>query len=268
MSRTFRHAIFLVLFVAVGIAQVAVFANGSSAPAGPSAGSSSMPSMSPEERAVEAYRNGDNHRVKGRKLEDEAAAKKGSDADKATAKARSEFEKSLKDFTNAAKLNPKLFQAYNGMGYAYRKTGDYAKALEMYDQAIKMAPGFFPKLSSTGPRPISRSIVWTMRGRRTGSLCRGSEAGRHPDGGDEELGGRASRGRGRRLAGGRRGIRKMDRRTRGTGQADAVDGRVQPPQRMVVGARPIPRGSCSTRRSLRFRVPGSTFRVRVRELGT
>jgi len=99
--------------------------------------------MTPEERAVAAYKSGDDHRVKGKKLEEEAAAKKGSDAEKTTAKARSEFEKSLKDFTNAAKLNPKLAPAYNGMGYAYRKTGDYAKALEMYDQAIKMAPGFF-----------------------------------------------------------------------------------------------------------------------------
>jgi tetratricopeptide (TPR) repeat protein len=29
------------------------------------------------------------------------------------------------------------------MGFAYRKTGDYEKALEMYDKAIGMAPGFF-----------------------------------------------------------------------------------------------------------------------------
>ena len=29
------------------------------------------------------------------------------------------------------------------MGYAYRKTGDFAKALEMYDQAITMAPGLY-----------------------------------------------------------------------------------------------------------------------------
>jgi tetratricopeptide (TPR) repeat protein len=95
--------------------------------------------MSPEERAVEAYKSGDEHRVKGKKLEEDAATKKGSDAEKTTAKARGEFEKSLKDFKNAAKLNPKLAPAYNGMGYAYRKTGDYAKALEMYDQAIELA---------------------------------------------------------------------------------------------------------------------------------
>ncbi|HEY4672456.1 MAG TPA: tetratricopeptide repeat protein [Gemmatimonadaceae bacterium] len=130
---------------AVGVAQGGLLlASGSSAPA-PSGGGSSMPSMSPEERAIEAYKSGDEHRVKGKKLEEEASTKQGADVEKTTAKAKSEYEKSLKDFKNAAKLNPGLYQAYNGMGYAYRKTGDYAKALEMYDQAIKLAPGFFPE---------------------------------------------------------------------------------------------------------------------------
>jgi tetratricopeptide (TPR) repeat protein len=134
----------VIVIGAVGTIQALVSASGSGAsmPSGPS---SSMRSMTPEERAVEAYRSGDDHRVKGKKLEAEAVTKKGADADKAAAKARSEFEKSLKDFKTAAQLNPQLFQAYNGMGFAYRKTGDYAKALEMYDQAIKMAPGFFPE---------------------------------------------------------------------------------------------------------------------------
>jgi tetratricopeptide (TPR) repeat protein len=99
--------------------------------------------MSPEERAIEAFKSGDGHRIKGRKLEQEAAGKAGADAEKGASKARGEFEKSLKDFQRAAQLNPQLFQAFNGMGYGYRKTGDYAKALEMYDQAIKMAPGFY-----------------------------------------------------------------------------------------------------------------------------
>ena len=143
MSRTSQAAVLLA--VAVGLYQVAASASGSSVPAGPSASSGSMPSMSPEERAIEVYKNADEHRVKGNKLADEAASKTGKDAEKAAAKSRSEFEKALKDFKSAAKLNPQLFQAYNGMGYAYRKTGDYAKALEMYDQAIKLAPGFFPE---------------------------------------------------------------------------------------------------------------------------
>ena len=144
MFRMLRSTVLLV--AAVGVAHVGILASGSSAPAPSGGGSSSLPSMTPEERAVAAYKSGDDHRVKGKKLEEEAAAKKGTDAEKTTAKARSEFEKSLKDFTNAAKLNPKLAPAYNGMGYAYRKTGDYAKALEMYDQAIELAkPQIFPE---------------------------------------------------------------------------------------------------------------------------
>jgi len=140
-----RSSVAIVVIGALGTFHALVSASGSGSGTSMSAPSSSMRSMTPEERAVEAYRSGDEHRVKGRKLEEEAAKKTGSDADKTAAKARGEFEKSLKDFRSAAQLNPQLFQAYNGMGFAYRKTGDYAKALEMYDKAIAMAPGFFPE---------------------------------------------------------------------------------------------------------------------------
>ncbi len=33
-------------------------------------------------------------------------------------------------------------QAYNGMGFSYRKLGDYAKALDNYDRALQLAPNF------------------------------------------------------------------------------------------------------------------------------
>ena len=138
MSRTFKGV--LLLAAAFGCYQAVALASGSSLPS-----SSSAPSrtMTPEERAIESYNNGIEHKDKGKKLEEQASAKQGSDADKLMAKARGEYEKSLKDFRNAAQTSPKLFQAYNGMGFAYRKTGDYATALEMYDKAIEMAPGFY-----------------------------------------------------------------------------------------------------------------------------
>src|SRR6185503_827710 len=143
MFRMFRTSVLIVS--AVGLAHVGIFANGSGAPSAPAGGGgSSLPMLTPEERAIAAYKSGDEHRVKGKKFEDEAATKKGADIEKTLAKAKSEYQKSLKDFTNAAKFNPQLAPAYNGMGFAYRKTGDYAKALEMYDQAIELAkPKFF-----------------------------------------------------------------------------------------------------------------------------
>ncbi len=140
MSRTFQAAVLLA--AAVGLWQGSASANGSSAPASPG-GASALPSRSPEDLAIEAFKAGFGHANKAKKLEQESAGKTGADADKTAAKARSEFEKSLKDYQKAAQLNPQLFQAYNGMGYGYRKTGDSVKALEMYEQAIKMAPGFY-----------------------------------------------------------------------------------------------------------------------------
>jgi tetratricopeptide (TPR) repeat protein len=137
MSRSLKAA--LAIAAAVGLYQAAAAANGSAIPAAPP--SAPMPSMTPEERAIAAYNSANDHREKGRKLEDQALTKQGSDREKTAKKASEEFGKALKDYRNAAKLNPKLFQAYNGMGYTLRKAGDYAKALEMYDQAIKMAPG-------------------------------------------------------------------------------------------------------------------------------
>lgn len=137
MSRTVKGI--LVLGVAFACYQAVAFASGSSLPSS----SSSPASMTPEERAIEAYNSGIEHKDKGRKFEEQAAAKQGNDAQKLMEKARGEFEKSLKDFKNAAQSSPKLFQAYNGMGYAYRKTGNYTESLAMYDKAIGMAPGFY-----------------------------------------------------------------------------------------------------------------------------
>src|SRR5688572_26574894 len=108
MSRTFQA---VVLFAAaVGLWQASAAANGSSVPASPG-GASAFPSKSPEDLAIEAFKSGFGHANKAKKLEQESAGKTGTEAEKATAKARSEFEKSLKDYQKAAGLNPQLFQA-------------------------------------------------------------------------------------------------------------------------------------------------------------
>jgi len=127
--------------IAVLAAQQAVArANGVPAPA-PS--SSSMRARTPEELAVEAYNSGLENRKRAAKAEEQAAKDtKDSDRLKNEKKAREEYEKAFKSFKKAADLNPSLPQAWNGMGFAYRKLGDYAKALESYDRALQLAPNF------------------------------------------------------------------------------------------------------------------------------
>ena len=141
MRRMWKAGVLLAVIVAWY--QVGAGASGSSIPAPSSPSSSpSAPMMTPEEMARGSYNSGIDHKDKGLKLELKAATDATKDQSKDLAKAKSEYEKALKDFKRAADLVPSLYQAYNGMGFAYRKTGDYAKALEMYDKALTLKPGF------------------------------------------------------------------------------------------------------------------------------
>jgi tetratricopeptide (TPR) repeat protein len=129
----------MLLAGAVAAFQVAAGANGSPVRS-PTPASRTLTTA---ERAVEIYNNGIEHRDRGKKLEAEAAKKSGAERQQAEAKARSEYEKALKDFQSAIQLSPSLFQAYNGLGFALRKTGAHEKAIEMYNKAIEMAPGLY-----------------------------------------------------------------------------------------------------------------------------
>ena len=136
MFRIVKTAVTLVALV--GVYQVAAGANGTAMPSSPSPSASATPSrpLTPEEMAVEAYNSGINHRDRAIKSDTQAMKDK-KDSDRLKNE-----KKALKDFTKAASLNPSLPQAYNGMGYSYRKLGDYAKALENYDRALRLAPKF------------------------------------------------------------------------------------------------------------------------------
>jgi tetratricopeptide (TPR) repeat protein len=150
MQRVVKAAI--VLTALLGAYQVVARANGAAVPSSPSP-SPSMPTrtMTPEEMAVQSYNSGIDHRDRALKAEVQATKeKKDSDRLKNEKKAREEYEKALKDFKHAAELNPALPQAYNGMGYAYRKTGDYTKALENYDRALQLMPQFPDAIESRG----------------------------------------------------------------------------------------------------------------------
>jgi tetratricopeptide (TPR) repeat protein len=136
----------------VGVCQVGAWANGVSMPSAP-AGPSATPSrpLTPEEMAVDAYNSGIGHRDRALKAETQALKeKKDSDRAKNEKKSKEEFDKALQDFKRAAELNPKLPQAYNGMGYSYRKLGDYSKALENYDRALDLNPKFPDALEYRG----------------------------------------------------------------------------------------------------------------------
>ena len=116
----------------------------------PSGGSSSMPSAprkTPEQQAVDYYNAGIKFRDKALGFQKEAAqATSEKDRAKLEERARKQFEKAIPQFRSATEKNPRFHEAYSDLGFALRKTGDYAAALETYDHAIALMPTYTPAI--------------------------------------------------------------------------------------------------------------------------
>jgi tetratricopeptide (TPR) repeat protein len=107
--------------------------------------------LTPDQEAVELYNDGNAYRDKAASLEKEAATE--TDAKKKEKLEKKAFERhegSIKKFMAATEKNPKMFQAWGNLGYAYRKTGKYAESLQAYDRALEIQPGYTPALEYRG----------------------------------------------------------------------------------------------------------------------
>ncbi|KAA3634472.1 MAG: tetratricopeptide repeat protein [Calditrichaeota bacterium] len=58
------------------------------------------------------------------------------------AKATKEYEKAIVDFKDALKLKPDMKEAYNNLGYCYRKIGKLELSYKNYMRALKFDPNF------------------------------------------------------------------------------------------------------------------------------
>jgi tetratricopeptide (TPR) repeat protein len=98
---------------------------------------------SPDSVAKSSYNRGVKEIQKAKKADAEAgsatdAAKK----KKAEDKARAGFLKARDDFMKAVDARSDMYQAWNYIGYAQRKLGNYEEALAAYDQALKYSPAY------------------------------------------------------------------------------------------------------------------------------
>ena len=112
-----------------------------------SGGSSSVPDIpsveqSPEQNAQRHYKQGLKYRDKAWELEKKAALAKGAAAEKLMKKTQKEYAKAVKSQRKAVTANPRMHQAHSSLGYALRKTGEFDEAVEAYDMALKIVPGY------------------------------------------------------------------------------------------------------------------------------
>ena len=58
------------------------------------------------------------------------------------AKAKKEYDKSVKNFTTAVEIKPDFPEAFNNLGYCYRKLDKLPLSLEAYQKALELQPEF------------------------------------------------------------------------------------------------------------------------------
>jgi len=130
------------VLVALG-SGAALAAGGGSAPSG--GGSFNMPErqMTPEEQAKQAYNQG----VRAVKAADKLAKSAEETTDekkkaKVLDKAKHQYENARGYFASALQRKVDMYEAWNYVGYTSRKLGEYDKALQAYDEALRLNPNY------------------------------------------------------------------------------------------------------------------------------
>jgi hypothetical protein len=192
-------AIGLGVLVALG-SGAALAAGGGSAPSG--GGSFNMPErqMTPEEQAKQAYNQG----VRAVKAADKLAKSAEETTDekkkaKVLDKAKHQYENARGYFASALQRKVDMYEAWNYVGYTSRKLGEYDKALQAYDEALRLNPKL-RRGDRVSRRGVSRAQSHRGCQERVHAAVPGpASARRSVDGGDAEVG-HGPQGRGQRRA--------------------------------------------------------------------
>jgi len=133
------------LTIALALAPVGIgFAHGggSMSGGGGDSMSGSRPS-SPENAAKAAYNSGVRSVKEAKQYESDAAkASNPQKSAKALDKAHQYYSKALEQFIDAVSQEPKMYQAWNYIGFANRHLGSYDAALSAYAKALELNPAY------------------------------------------------------------------------------------------------------------------------------
>ncbi len=107
---------------------------------------------SPEQQSAELYNDGLASREQALDLQDKAAdpALSAEKREKLQRKVQRAWEQAISSFTRAVETNPGMYQAWSGLGHAYRQTGAHETALEAYGRALALAPDYGEALEYLG----------------------------------------------------------------------------------------------------------------------
>jgi tetratricopeptide (TPR) repeat protein len=118
-------------------------AHGGGAPSGSSMPSGAGGAQRPLDVAKAAYTSGV-HTIKKAEDSDADAAKASTPekSAKATEKAHKYYQKAAEQFVDAVSADPKMYQAWNYLGFAKRHLGDFDDSLSAYAKALELNPNY------------------------------------------------------------------------------------------------------------------------------
>ena len=151
-----------IILAALVLAPTVLPAAGGSSGSVPS--SAEMPDLTPQQKAMNSYRQGLSYRDKAWKLEEEAAGLSGPKADKKTAKVEKNFKKAIVQFEMALEQVPNFHQALSSLGYALRKTGQYEESLAAYDKALAIDPNYAEAIEYRGEAYLGLDRIEEAKG--------------------------------------------------------------------------------------------------------
>jgi len=118
----------------------------------------------PEQLAAEHYNTGVAQRDEAWRLERKLAAAEPAQREKLGTKIRRAYEQAVKSFTRAVESDPGMHEAWAGLGYALRRTGDPEAGLEAYGRALEIAPDYGPALEYLGEAYLELDRLADARG--------------------------------------------------------------------------------------------------------
>jgi tetratricopeptide (TPR) repeat protein len=157
----------LIIATALGVVPVgfALAHGGGSMSGGSPAGTVSSSQRSADEAAKSAYNSGVRSIKKAQEYDADAVkASTPEKVAKAHDKAQKSYRESLASFIDAVGAQPKMYQAWNYLGFANRHLGNYDDALSAYAKAIEINPNYPEAIEYRGEAYLGLNQIEEAKG--------------------------------------------------------------------------------------------------------
>jgi tetratricopeptide (TPR) repeat protein len=162
--RSFRGILGFIVAVAVAPAGAALAHGGGSMSSGP-AGMVTATPRNIADAAKSAYNAGVRNIKKAKEYDAESAkASTPEKAAKAHDKAQSAYHDSVTSFIDAVSADPKLYEAWNYLGFANRHLGNYEDALSSYAKALEINPNYPDAIEYRGEAYLGLNQIEEAKG--------------------------------------------------------------------------------------------------------